>query len=83
MMTSILELENKEDFPTVKKLLEQIRGAKVYEQKYNISAENDLPDYVYEALDKYAESVKEEDCISSKEFFANARKKVCELYSQK
>ena len=77
-MNYILELEDKEDFPRVKKLLEQIKGARIFEQDYD-----EIPNDIYEALDKYADSVKEEDCISSEEFFANARKKVCELYSRK
>ncbi|MCU7618173.1 hypothetical protein NZ698_13270 [Chryseobacterium sp. PBS4-4] len=77
-MTYILELENKDDLPKVKKLLEQIKGARVFE-----SDEDEIPNEIYEALDRYADSIKEEDCISSEEFFANARKKVCELYSRK
>jgi len=78
VMNYILELENKEDFPKVKKLLEQIKGARVFEQD-----EEEIPEEIYAALDKYADSIKEEDCISSEEFFANARRKVCELYSPK
>jgi len=78
VMTYILELEDKEDFPKVKKLLEQIKGVRIIEQD-----DDEIPDEIYKALDKYADSVKEEDCISSEEFFANARKKVCELYSRK
>ena len=78
VMTYILELDNKEDFQKVKKLLEQIKGARVFEQN-----EGEIPEKTYEALDNYADSVKEEDCISSEDFFANARKKVCELYSRK
>lgn len=69
-MSYILELEDKEDFPRVKKLLEQIKSARIFEQD-----DDEIPNDVYEALDKYADSVKEEDCISSEEFFANARKK--------
>ena len=78
VMTYILELDNKEDFQKVKKLLEQIKRARVFEQN-----EGEIPEKTYEALDNYADSVKEEDCISSEDFFANARKKVCELYSRK
>ena len=77
-MTYILELENKDDFPKVKKLLEQIKGARIFD-----SEASEISDEIYEALDHYADSVKEEDCISSEEFFAKARKKVCGLYSQK
>lgn len=78
VMTYILELENKEDLPKVKKLLEQIKGARVF-----VDNNEEVPEKIYEALDNYADSLKEEDCISSEEFFANARKKVCELYSRK
>ncbi|MGO4709921.1 hypothetical protein AB4Y90_12565 [Chryseobacterium sp. 2TAF14] len=72
-----IELENKEDFVFIKQLLEKIKGVK------SVSVEEEIPDEIFAALDKYADSVKEEDCISSEEFFANARKKVCELYLRK
>lgn len=42
-----------------------------------------MPDEFFEALENYAENLKDEDCISEEEFFKNARQKVCELYSQK
>ncbi|MGA9211462.1 hypothetical protein [Kaistella sp.] len=82
-MTYTLKLENKEDFQKVKKLLEQIKGAKVFENKEDDSYEDGTPKAFIEQLEKYADSLTEEDYISSEEFFANARKKVCELYSQK
>ena len=84
-MTYILELENKADFPKVKKLLEQIEGAKVFDTNDSESDyyEDGTPKEFIKKLAEYADSVKEEDCISSEEFMARARKKVCELYSQK
>ena len=81
-MTLIVEIENRNDIPAIKKYLENIKGVTVKDSSYE-NSENEIPDYVYEALDKYADSVKEEDCISSEEFMARARKKVCELYSRK
>jgi len=42
-----------------------------------------MPDEFFEALENYAENLKDEDGISEEEFFKNARQKVCELYSQK
>ena len=82
-MTYILELENREDFSKVKKLLEQIKGAQLYDNEEVEFYKDGTPRSFIENLSKYADSVKEEDCISSDEFFANARKKVCESYSQK
>ena len=81
-MTYTLELENKEDFAKVKKFLEQIKGAKITNNEDEFY-EDGTPKWFVEKLADYADSLKEEDCITSEEFFAKARKKVCELYSQK
>ncbi|KQR91984.1 hypothetical protein ASG01_13370 [Chryseobacterium sp. Leaf180] len=79
-----IELENAEDFAFIKQLLEKIKGVKsVSVQENSSDLIEGVPPHVYEAIERYADSVKEEDLISSEEFFANARKKICELYSRK
>lgn len=65
-------------------LLEKIKGAKsvsVQEEEYEMI--EGVPAHVFEAIKSYANSVKEDDCISSEEFFEKARKKVSVLYSRK
>ncbi len=79
VMTLIIETKNKAQLSAIKRFLEEMKDVRFWEGDNS----QDLPDEIYEALEKYADSVKEEDCISSEEFFLNARKKVCELYSQK
>ncbi|MGI9652864.1 hypothetical protein [Chryseobacterium sp. RLHN22] len=80
-----IELENSEDFAFIKQLLEKLKGVKSVsvqgEEEYEMI--EGVPAHVFEAIEKYADYVKEDDCISSEEFFENARKKVCELYSRK
>lgn len=78
-----IEIENKEDFPFIKKLMENLKGVKILDQNYAEKIDDFLPLNVQEALENYADNLKDEDCISSEEFFQNARKKVSELYSQK
>lgn len=78
-----IELENSEDFAFIKQLLEKIKGVKSVSVQQEYEMIEGVPAHVYEAIEKYADSVKEEDCISSEEFFENARKKACELYSRK
>lgn len=79
-----IELENVEDFAFIKQLLEKIKGVKsvsVQNEEYEMI--EGVPAHVFEAIEQYADSVKENDCISSEEFFENARKKACELYLRK
>lgn len=51
----------------------------------SVSVENDyqqndtLPQHIFEAIEKYGESLKPEHMISKEEFFANARKKYASL----
>ncbi len=83
-MTYILELENKADFPKVKKLLEQIKGAKVFdtdnEKEYY---EDGTPEWFIEKLADYADNLKEEDMISEEEFMAFVNEERCRLNSLK
>lgn len=79
-----IELENAEDFAFIKQLLEKIKGVKsVSVQENSTELIEGLPPHVYEALERYADSVKEEDLISSEEFFRHIDDKICELRSQK
>lgn len=79
-----IELENSEDFVFIKQLLEKIKGVKsVSVQKEEYEMIEGVPAHVFEVIEQYGDSVKEEDCITSEEFFGNARKKTCELYSRK
>ncbi len=83
-MTYILELENKEDFPKVKKLLEQIKGAKLFDTDDASEAYPDgTPREFIQKLAEYADSVKEEDWISEEEFSNFVREERCRLNSAK
>lgn len=78
-----IELENSEDFVFIKQLLEKIKGVKSVSVQSEYEMIEGVPAHVYEQIEKYADSVKEEDCISSEDFFESARKKACELYLRK
>lgn len=80
-MNLIIEIENKEDYPFIKQLLERLKGVKIVQDEYEMI--EGVPAHVFEAIEKYGENLKEEDCISKEEFFENARKTVCELSSRK
>ena len=82
-MNLTIEIENKEDLPFIKKLLESLKRVKILKNEIEIADNVEMPDEFFEALSDYADNLKDEDCISSEEFFKNARQKVCELYSQK
>ena len=82
-MNITIEIENKEDFPFIKKLMENLKGVKILPTESENIEEVEMPDEFFEALENYADNLKDEDCISEEEFFKNARQKVCELYSQK
>lgn len=80
-MNLIIEIENKEDYPFIKQLLERLKGVKIVPYEYEMI--EGVPAHVFEAIEKYGENLKEEDCISKEDFFENARKTVCELSSRK
>ena len=83
-MNYILELENKEDLPKVKKLLEQIKGARIFDTDDSEECYPDgTPKWFIEKLADYADNLKEEDMISEEEFLAQAKERVCRLYSRK
>lgn len=79
-----IELENSEDFAFIKQLLEKIKGVKsVSVQSDDEVYEDGTPKWFIDKLADYADRLEEKDMISEEEFFSNARKKACELYSQK
>ncbi|WP_394674357.1 hypothetical protein [uncultured Chryseobacterium sp.] len=83
-MTVNIELENAEDFPFIKELLEKLKGVKsVSVQEDEEFYEDGTPKWFIERLADYADRMEEKDMISEEEFFSNARKKACELYSRK
>lgn len=82
-MNLTIEIENKEDLPFIKKLLESLKGVKIVKNEIETADDVEMPDEFFEASSDNADNLKDEDCISSEEFFKNARQKVCELYYQK
>lgn len=83
VMTYILELENKEDFPKVKKLLEQIKGARVFESNDDENYEDGTPKWFIDKLADYADRLEDKDLISEEEFFKYVDTEICRLNSQK
>lgn len=79
-----IELENAEDFVFIKQLLERIKGVKSVSVKEEEEFyEDGMPKHVIDKLADYADRLEEKDMVSEEEFFSNARKKACELYSRK
>ncbi|MEC3875751.1 hypothetical protein [Chryseobacterium salviniae] len=79
-----IELENAEDFIFIKQLLEKIKGVKSVSVKEDEEFyEDGTPKWFIDKLADYADRLEDKDMISEEEFFSNARKKACELYSRK
>lgn len=79
-----IELENAEDFVFIKQLLEKIKGVKSVSVKEDEEFyEDGTPKWFIDKLADYADRLEDKDMISEEEFFSNARKKACELYSRK
>jgi hypothetical protein len=79
-----IELENDEDFIFIKQLLEKIKGVKSVSVKEEEEFyEDGTPKWVIDKLADYAGRLEDKDMVSEEEFFSNARKKACELYSRK
>ncbi|MGC4130308.1 MAG: hypothetical protein QM564_12295 [Bergeyella sp.] len=81
-MTLIVEIENRNDIPAIKKYLESIKGVTVKDSSYE-NRENEIPDYVYEALSDYADNLKDEDMISHEDFMKFIDEERCRLNIQK
>ncbi len=67
-MNITVELENKEDFALIKSLIEKIEGVKSVKSDEVLLAEDGVPMWVYEELEKYADQLKPEDLISEEDF---------------
>ena len=80
-MNLTIEIEDREDYFFVKQLLERLKGVKIVESDYEII--EGLPSNVFERLEKYGESLKDEDMISKKDFFKFIDEEICRLNSQK
>ncbi|WP_374461810.1 hypothetical protein [Chryseobacterium taeanense] len=79
-----IELDNTADFAFIKKLLENIKGIKsVSLEQDDEFYEDGTPKWFIDKLADYADRLEDDDMISEEEFFLNARKKACELYSRK
>lgn len=81
VMNLTIEIEDKEDYLFVKKLLERLKGVKIVKNEYEII--EGLPANVFEHIEKYGESLKDEDLISKKDFFKLIDEEICRLNSQK
>ncbi|WP_417430817.1 hypothetical protein [Halpernia sp.] len=82
-MNLTIEIENKEDFPFIKKLMENLKGVKIVNRPYDENISDELPLNVQEALENYADNLKDEDCISKEEFFQFVDSEICRLNSRK
>ncbi len=81
VMNLTIEIENKEDYPFIKELLERLKGVKIVQNEYETI--EGLSAHVFEEVEKYGESLKEEDLISKKDFFNLIDEEICKLNSQK
>lgn len=82
-MNLTIEIENSEDLPFIRKLIENLKGVKILENTYQQEVDDFLPPNVQEALENYADNLREEDTISKEEFFQFIDKEICRLDSQK
>ena len=80
-MNLIIEIENKEDYPFIKQLLERLKGVKIVNNEYEEI--EGVPVHVFEDIDQYGANLKEEDLISKEEFFNFIDEEICRLNSQK
>jgi len=83
-MTVNIELENAEDFPFIKELLEKLKSVKsVSVQEDEEFYEDGTPKWFIERLADYADRLEEKDMISEEEFFKYVDDQICRLNSQK
>lgn len=78
-----IELENAEDFVFIKQLLEKIKGVKSVSVQDDYKMVEGVPTYVFEEIEKYGKSLKNEDMISKDDFFKFIDEEICKLNSQK
>lgn len=80
-MNLTIEIENTEDYPFIKQLLERLKGVKIVNNEYEVI--EGVPVHVFEDIDQYGANLKEEDLISKEEFFNFIDEEICRLNSQK
>lgn len=79
-----VELENAQDFPFIKELLEKLKGVKsVSVQEDEGLYEDGTPKWFIEKLADYADRLEEKDMVSEEEFFKYVDSEICRLNSQK
>lgn len=81
VMNLTIEIDNKEDYFLIKQLLERLKGVRIVKNDYETV--EGLPSHVFEELEKYGESLKDEGMISKKDFFKFIDEEICRLNSQK
>ena len=79
VMIYMLELENNDDFPKVKKLLEQIKGAKIFDTSESESYPDGTPKWFIDELADYADRLTEKDMITEEEFSDFVKDERCKL----
>ncbi len=81
VMNLTIEIENQDDYPFIKKLLESLKGVKIINAEYETV--EGLPVHVFEKIEEYGANLKDEDLISKEEFFKYIDVEICRLNSQK
>lgn len=80
VMNLTIEID-KEHYSFIKELLERLDGVKIVKIDYEMT--EGLPTHVFEKIEAYGESLKDEDMISKKDFFRFIDEEICRLNSQK
>ncbi|WP_345206297.1 hypothetical protein [Chryseobacterium ginsengisoli] len=80
-MNLTIEIEDQENYLFIKELLGRLEGVKIVKNDYETV--EGLPISVFEKIEKYGESLKDEDMISKKDFFKFIDEEICRLNSQK
>ncbi|GAA5097228.1 hypothetical protein GCM10023210_31990 [Chryseobacterium ginsengisoli] len=81
VMNLTIEIEDQENYLFIKELLGRLEGVKIVKNDYETV--EGLPISVFEKIEKYGESLKDEDMISKKDFFKFIDEEICRLNSQK
>ena len=80
-MNLTIEIENTEDYPFIKQLLERLKGVKIVNNEYEMI--EGVPAHIFEAIDKYGENLKDEDLISHDDFMKIIDDARCRLNTPK
>lgn len=80
-MNLTIEIEKKEDYPFIKKLLESLKGVKIVPNEYEMI--EGVPAHVFEEIEKYTDKLKTEDLISEEDFLKFINEERCRLQQAK